>query len=131
MISEEDSLIITKDTLNDAYNILFADEFVSLSFDYNGSKIKYIKALDSYLTDKVIIKEESNIKREIIAIEVSGNNIKIKTVEGLVKDNKLYNILSNKVIRKYRQDDNIKAYEDNLNTLIYTFNNEKLESISK
>ncbi len=128
---EDDNQIIESNILESSYSKIFNDKYQSISFDYNGVKIKYIKVLNAYLTDKIITKEESNIQREIIDIKVNNNMVEITTIEGLIKDNKLYNLLTKNEIKKYTKNSKLKNYEDKLNKVIYTFNNEKLESISK
>lgn len=128
---EDDNQIIESNILESSYSKIFNDKYQSISFDYNGVKIKYIKVLNAYLTDKIITKEESNIQREIIDIKVNNNMVDITTIEGLIKDNKLYNLLTKNEIKKYTKNSKLKNYEDKLNKVIYTFNNEKLESISK
>ncbi len=125
---DNDSLVIDCDTLNVSYAKLFNDNIENITFNYNGSKINYFKALKIYLTNKDIKKDNSNIKREIISIKVDNNLIKISTVEGLIKDNKLFNILTNEEIKKYHND-SLTNYQDKLNKITYTFKNEKLESI--
>ncbi len=125
---DNDSLVIDCDTLNVSYAKLFNDNIENITFNYNGSKINYFKALKIYLTNKDIKKDNSNIKREIISIKVDNNLIKISTVEGLIKDNKLFNVLTNEEIKKYHND-SLTNYQDKLNKITYTFKNEKLESI--
>ena len=125
---DNDSLVIDCDTLNVSYAKLFNDNIENITFNYNGSKINYFKALKIYLTNKDIKKDNSNIKREITSIKVDNNLIKISTVEGLIKDNKLFNVLTNEEIKKYHNDSLIN-YQDKLNKITYTFKNKKLESI--
>lgn len=117
--------------MSKAYYLIFDGKNENASFDYNGVKVKYIKALNSYLTDKELVKTKSNIQREIINVEVENNIVKISTVEGLIKDNKLYNILTNNEIKKYNKRDNLKNYQDKLNKVIYTFEDEVLDNIAK
>ncbi len=125
-ITEEDDYnIIDEDTLIDAYYELFSDDHTSISFSYNGNKIRYLNKLQYYITDTKLEKISSNIKREIIDIKVDDNNIVITTIEGLVKDNKLYNIVNEKEVKNYNKDE-LKKYEDKLNEVIYTFKDGKL-----
>ena len=114
--------------LKASYEELFTDNYKSISFNYNGNQIRYINKLNSYITNEIIKKTDSNIKREIINIKVDNNKISITTVEGLIKDDKLYNVKDNKEISEYKKD-NITNYQDKLNKLTYTFENEKLMSI--
>ncbi len=128
---DDDSYIISLDILNKACQELFDEKCESSTFDYDGIKIKYIKGLNSYLASSELSKNKSHIEREIINVEVNNKIVKITTIEGLIKNDKLYNILTNNEIRKYSKKDNLTTYEDKLNKIVYTFNDEKLESITK
>ena len=126
----EDYNVIDEDIIKKEYESLFEDKYISVSFDYNNNKVRFLKKLNSYITDNILKKEESNIKREIIDIKVKNDSVIISTVEGLIKDNKLYNIVSNKEINSYKKD-NLVSYKDKLNTVIYTFKDGKLISLEK
>ena len=127
---EEDYNIIKESTFKEAYLKLFSDDYVSETFSYDENKIRYVKAMESYMTTELLVREDNNIEREIKDIKVDGNEIIITTVEGVVKDNKLYNILSNSLVEEYNEDSLLK-YEDKLNKLIYTFKDSKLINLSK
>ena len=127
---EEYYNIIKESAFKTMYEKLFSDEYKSESFSYDENKIRYVKAMESYMTTSLLVKEDSDIKREIKDIKVDGNEIVITTIEGIVKDNKLYNIISNDEIANYNGDSLLK-YENELNKLIYTFKNNKLISLSK
>ena len=114
--------------LKAAYEELFSDNYKSVTFNYNGNQIRYINKLNSYITTDIVKKTETNIKREIINIKVDGNKITIETIEGVVKDDKLYNIKDDKEISEYKKD-SILNYKDKLNKVIYTFESNKLTSI--
>ena len=114
--------------IKDSFDRLFNDEYHSVSFDYNGNNVRYISKLNAYLTDFGLEKTKSNIKREITAVEVDGSTVKIVTIEGLIKDGKLYNVSSDEEIGEYNGDSIVPAVE-RLNKVTYTFNNKKLESI--
>jgi len=125
-ITEEDDYnIIDEDTLIDAYNKLFGEDHESISFNYNGNKIRYLNKLQYYITDTKLEKVSSNIKREIVDIKVDDNNVVITTIEGLIKGNKLYNIVNEKEVKNYNNGE-LKKYEDKLNEVIYTFKDGKL-----
>ena len=125
-ITEEDDYnIIDEDTLIDAYNNLFGEDHESISFNYNGNKIRYLNKLQYYITDTKLEKVSSNIKREIVDIKVDDNNVVITTIEGLIKGNKLYNIVNEKEVKNYNNGE-LKKYEDKLNEVIYTFKDGKL-----
>lgn len=111
-----------------SYEELFSDNYKSISFNYNGNQIRYISKLNSYISNDIIKKIDSNIKREITAIKVDNNKVTITTVEGLIKEDKLYNVLDNKEISDYKKD-SLVNYQDKLNKLTYTYEFDKLISI--
>lgn len=127
---EEDYNIIKESTFKTMYERLFNADYNSSSFDYEDNKIRYVKPMESYMTSSILVREDSNIKREIKNIKLDGNEIIITTIEGVVKDNKLYNVITNKEIENYENDSLIK-YEKDLNKLIYKFKDNKLISLSK
>lgn len=114
--------------LKDSYEELFTSEYESVSFNYNDNAVRYISKLNAYITNEILNKTKSNIKREITNISVDGNKITIMTVEGLIKDGKLYNVTKNEEINDYHGD-SIITYVDRLNKVTYTFDNKKLISI--
>lgn len=124
----DDYCVIDNDVLENEYNKLFNDEYVSESFLYNNVKVSYIEKLKSYITNTILTKEKSNIKREIISISESDNEIVITTIEGLIKDKKLYNIVTKEEVKDYKKD-NLSNYKKYLNEINYTFENNKLVSI--
>ena len=127
---EDDYNIIDNDEVEKEYNYLFDTKYSAKSFKYNEKDVKYITKLDSYITDEKIEKKENNIKREIIKIEEESDNILITTVEGKVVDNKIYNVFKDDEIGEYK--DNLKDYEDKLNTITYIFDkNKKLIKIER
>lgn len=127
---DEDYNIIKESTFKMMYEKLFDDEYVSQTFSYDENKIRFVKAMESYMTSSLLIREDNNIKREIKDIKVDGDEIIITTIEGVVKDSKLYNIITNDEVKDYKEDSLLK-YEDSLNKLIYTFKNNKLINLSK
>ena len=127
---EEDYQIISNDTFKLAYEKLFDDEYEASTFDYDDNKIRYVSKMDSYMTSELLEKKESNIQREITDIKVDDNIVIITTIEGLVKDNKLYEIINNTLVTDYKEDSLIN-YKDNLNKMIYTFKDSKLVKIEK
>ena len=80
--------------------------------------------------DKMNKRQIRRIKREIIDVKIEQNKVLITTIEGLVKDDKLYNVVDNKEVSDYKKD-SITNYQDKLNKLTYTFLDEKLVSINK
>ena len=127
---EEDYNIIKDSTFKLMYEKLFNDEYNSSTFSYDDNKIRYVKSMEAYMTSSLLVHAESNIKREIKDIKLDGGNVIITTIDGLIKDNKLYNIITNDEIKDYKEDSLLK-YEDKLNKLVYTFKDNKLISLSK
>jgi len=125
---ENDYNIIDNSYFIEYYNKLFIDEYESNTFEYNGIEVRYIQKLESYITDNILVSRETNIKKEIIDVEVNEEEVIITSVEGIVKDDKLYNIISLKVIDNYKKD-SLANYESELNKVIYTFKDNKLISI--
>lgn len=127
---EEDYNIIEDKTLEIAYKKIFEDNYSSSNFDYNGTKIRYLNKIDSYITDNILKRLENNIAREIVEINLNNNKVEITTVEGLIKESKLYNILTKNEINEYNND-NIITYQDKLNKVTYVFENNKLKELRK
>ncbi len=127
--NEDEVLLLSEETFLGYYNKLFLENCKIAGFDYNNSNIKYLKSQNIFLIDNLNLDKKSNIKRSILNIVQENDVIKITTVEALVKDEYIYNILNNKKIGKY--DNNLEKYKDKLNILTYTFESEKLISLSK
>ena len=130
LVIEDDCNIIEKDLFKEAYAKLFDGELNGIGFDYNGNKVRFLSKLDSFVSSTVLQKIDTNIKREIIDIKIVDEIITITTVEGVINNDRLYNILTKEEVKKYKKD-SIINYQDNLNTVIYTFKNNLLENISK
>lgn len=125
---EEDYNVIEENKIKTAYEKLWTDSFETTNFDYNGHKIRYFNKLKSYITDEVLVQEGTYITREIIDIQVNNNKVSIKTVEGILQDGELQNVLTKEIVEDY-EGDSIVNYQDQLSTITYVFNNKKLESI--
>lgn len=127
-IPQEDNYqIIDKESFANEFEKHFNDKYQNKTFNYNGNLIRYINKLDSYLSDDIINKNTTSIIREITDIKVSDNNISITTTEALSYDNKLYNIITNEEVTDDIND--LLSYTDKLNTITYTFEDNKLISI--
>ena len=120
--------MFSESLLKDSFNDKLMGEYNSISFNYNDNTVRYISKLNAYITDSVLEKTKSNIKKEIISINVDDNIVTIVTVEGLINNNKLYNIITNEEVEGYNGD-SIINYVDSLNKVTYTFENKKLSSI--
>ena len=128
LFNEDGSNIIENTELEKYFNELFNENYESKTFIYNGVKLKYMSKLESYISDSLLKKSESNIKSEIIDIKVEDTQIVVTTIEGIIKDEKLYNVLTNKEIKTYKKD-SLTKYKDKLNRVVYTFENGKLLNI--
>lgn len=131
-ITTEDNYSIIDETKFKAmYEALFDGEYVSKNFDYNGNKIRYISALKSYVSDIIIEENTTNIIKQIKEIKESENGVKIVTIEGLVKDKKLYNIVTSEEVGEYSEQA-LNNNKDKLTTITYYFDtNNKLLKIEK
>ena len=127
---EEDYQIISNDEFKEAYESLFSDEYEASTFDYDDNKIRYVSKMDSYMTSEYLEKEDNLIKREITNIKVDGKEVIIETVEGIIKEGKLYEIINNTLVEEYKED-SLVNYKDKLNTVIYTFKDGKLIKLDK
>ncbi len=127
---EEDYNIIKESTFKMMYEKLFDDSYEAKTFNYDDNKIRYVKQMESYMSEKILTKVENNIIREIKDIKVIDDKVMIVTVEGILKNHSLYNVLTDEEVSDYKND-LIINYEDELNTMIYTFKDNKLVNISK
>ena len=120
---EDNYNILDISLLKESYSKIFDGELDSTSFNYNGNKINYFNKLGIYISASKLDNVNSNIKREIIDIKEKEDDVIITTIEGLVKDNKIYNILTNKEVGN---GNDLVKYKDKLSTVNYTFKNNKL-----
>ena len=127
LLVEEDYNIVDEEKLKEEYLKLF-DDFENVSFEFNDNKIRYLSKINSYISDSIIKKVGTNIEREIIDIK-TGDNIVITTVEGLIIDNKLFNVVDGSEIENYSGP--ISNYKEYLSTVKYTFKDGKLLKIEK
>lgn len=127
----EDDYNLIQDTVirNTCLN-LFDDGCDHVHFDYNGNKIRYFAKLKSFVTNSVLLKEDTLIQREIIDIAVDHHTVSITTIEGIVVGEQLYSVVPNEFISDY-YGEGLFNYADQLNKVIYTFKNQKLVSIEK
>ena len=130
---EDDYNIIEEDKIKTAYTNIFSQEhkYSSKTFKYNGYNLRYISKLGSYISSEIIVPSSSEIVRQIISVEQVNDQIKITTVEAIVRDGLIYNILSNENIGVY-EEGKLNNYEEVLNKITYTFDKDKkLISITK
>lgn len=129
LTSEDNYNIIDNRYFKNTYEKLFNDEYEPKNFEYNDNNIRYITKIDSYITNNLITDKSTNIIKEIINIEVNKDKIEITTIEGLKRENKIFNIITKEEVC---EDKDIKENIDKLNKLIYTFDKDnKLINITK
>ena len=126
---EDDYNLFSEEELKDEFNKLFNDEYLSVSFDYNGNKIRFIDRIKTFITSSLLENKKSNIKKEIISINEEDNMVIINTVEGIIIDNKLYDI-NNNLIEEFNNDGLLK-YQDKLNKMSYIFKDGLLYKLEK
>lgn len=114
--------IIDNNDFKKIYENIFNDTYEPISFEYNDNYIRFISKLDSYISNDLITSNTTDIVRYIIDIKVSDNEIEITTIEGLKRENKIFNILTKEEICELSK---MSSNKDRLNTLIYRFNNDK------
>ncbi len=127
---EEDYNIIKESTFKMMYEKLFLEEYEAGTFNYDDNKLRYVKQMESYMSESILIRDDNNIVREIKDIKIDDGRVNITTIEGVIKDNKLYNVITNEEINDYKGD-SLLNYESKLNKLIYRFKDGKLLSLSK
>ena len=127
---EDDYNTLNESTFRKIFDTMFKDGYEAGNFDYNGNKIRYLKGYDTYMSTVLLKKDTDTIAREIVDIKEDNNVILITTVEGLVKESKLYNVVTNAEILEY-EGDNLSTYQDRLNTITYKFSDGKLIDVSK
>lgn len=117
--SDEDTLYVDDADFKEVYDLLFSDEFVPKSFKYGDLNFKHLsKGL--FWADGKFSKETSEIIKSIIDVKEKEDSLEITTIEGLKKDDKLYNIVSDKEVKNYKGD-SLDKYEDYLTKMVYGF----------
>ena len=126
---EEDYNVIKEEQLENEHNKLFSSSYQNVNFVYNGNKIRFLNKMNSFITDSLLEKEENHIKREIMDIVEDNKTVSITTVEGIIKDGRLYNIISGETIEEYDGKKSILEYQTELTSITYVFKEEKLVEI--
>ena len=126
--SDGSSSYFDAEILKRAYKELFGENIEFTNFKVNGAHYKYLKNKDLFIST-TLSTNGNKIEREITNIEEKGNLVTITTTEGYIKNNKLYNILSNKEIKDYKKNDKLSKYTKKLNVVKYTFNKDILVGI--
>ena len=124
---ENEYSIIDEDTIKKSISNLFGNDEVDIKdFNYNDTDIRYINKLNSFISNKTLSNNKTNIKREIIDVSID-DYINITTVEGIVDNQNIYNIFTKEKIGKY--DNNLIQNKDKLNIITYQFKDTTLVKI--
>ena len=118
---DESSLYFEEDVLEDAYSELFNGEMKLVAFNAHNVNYQYLKVKNIYFGVGTLTLG-NKVDKEIIDIKEEDNKIIITTIEGLIKNNKLYNVLNNKEIRDYKSSNKLSDYKNKLNQVKYIFN---------
>lgn len=119
VISEDGTVYLEEDDLKKSYDNFFTSDFAPKSFEYNGLKFHFLSSKSLFVADGEFEKVKKDVSKEIIDINTS-KNIVITTVEGIIKDDKLYNIISGEEVKNYKSD-NLAKYENKLTKVVYYF----------
>lgn len=125
---DETSSFFDSNLLTKAYKSLFNEDINLSTFKYNGATYKYLETKEMFISSNVST-SGTKIIREITNIEEIDGRVLITTTEGYIKNDKLYNILTNKEVTDYKKDDKLSKHSKKLNVVTYTFNNNYLVSI--
>ena len=129
-IENEDYNIINENTFKKAFDTLFSSGYEKGSFNYNTNHVRYISQLETYMSDKLLERGEYDLVREITSIETNQDKVYITAVEGVLKNNRLYNILTLSEIEDFNGESILK-YQDKLNKITYIFENNQLIELKK
>lgn len=119
VISEDGTVYLEEDDLKKSYDNFFTSDFSPKSFEYNGLKFHFLSSKSLFVADGEFEKVKKDVNKEIIDINAS-KNIVITTVEGVIKDDKLYNIISGEEVKNYKSD-SLAKYENKLTKVVYYF----------
>ena len=125
---EDDYKLINESTFKKIYDTLFNEGYEASTFDYDGNKIGYLSSLAIYMLPKDIVKNDTLVEREIIIIEEIEDEVAITTIEGVIRDNKLYNVISDEEIEDFAHN-SLTNYQDKLNKITYVFKDGKLVNL--
>lgn len=125
---EDDYKLINESTFKKIYDTLFNEGYEASTFDYDGNKIGYLSSLAIYMLPKNIVKKDTLVEREIINIEVVDEEVFITTIEGVIRDSKLYNVLTDEEVEDFAHN-SLTNYQDKLNKITYVFKDGKLVNL--
>ena len=117
--SEDGSVYLDEADLKESYDNFFEGKFTAKSFEYNNLKFHYLSSKSLFIADGKFEKAKKDIVKEIINV-TDDDNVVITTVEGIIKDNKLFNIINGGEIKKYKSG-SLEKYEKSLTKVIYHF----------
>lgn len=115
---DDDSTYIEEKDLQESYDNFFISDFVPKSFDYNNLKFHFLPLKSLFFAEGKFERGKSNIKKDIIDIK-EEDMLRITTVEGIVKEDKLYNVITGKEIKNY--SGNLPDKKDDLTVITYCF----------
>ncbi|MBR3199163.1 MAG: hypothetical protein IKG27_04025 [Bacilli bacterium] len=122
IISEDDTVYVDEKDLKNIFVNMFDGEFKPKSFKHGDLNLHYLSSKELFFADGKFEKENSDIVKEIINIEEKENGVLITTVEGLLDDGRLYNIVSGEQVKKYVSKDSLEKYKNLLTNMKYSFN---------
>lgn len=118
---KKDSILtIDKDKIDSTGEQLFSS-FNSKPFTYFGSKVYLIQEDNLFLLSESKLDDVVPIKTEVIDSKVENSNLEIEAIIYYVKDNKVYNALTNKEVTIYNDTMDIKKYEKDLAKVEFNF----------
>ena len=118
--SEDGSIYLEENDLKESYESFLVGSFSPKSFEYNNLKFRHLSSKKLFISDGEFDKKKENIDREIIEVDVDDDKVKIITVEGIIKDEKLYNVVTGEEVKKYKKD-GLKKYKKDLSVITYCF----------
>ena len=92
---------VLSDSLPTIHNLLFNANYEEGDFNYLDNNVRFIDKIDAYITDDKLIDISSNINKVITDVNVKDDVVEITTVEGLIDDGRLCNIITKDVIDLY------------------------------
>lgn len=114
---DEDTFIISNIIMKEYFNNLFNSSYKASSFTYGSNKIKYLKNQEVYLTNNEIKKSDNKIKRIFTDVQENNDEVIINTVEYIVDNDKVINILTKEEVLESEND--VLKNQDKLNKMEY------------
>lgn len=127
---EDDYNTIDASEIQDICLSMFDGDCRMTHFEYNGNKVRYFEKLGSYITNELLVREASAIRREIVDISEEKDTVRITTIEGIVSDGKVYSVYPYELVGDEPKE-GILSYTNSLNKMVYIFRDKKLVSVEK